>query len=292
MYQGLIVRIKQIKGEKWALCFMQRDMFPRLKNSGRLETTIRSQLDSQIEPQEQVKANIIRFKQMEIARLFNIAENFPAEALKNLFLEGNISFHLIMMKSSKTLLSNDFELREVAQDYEDCFSQISVSTGGYKTFSNNVVDAIKEASDKEDYYYLLVYNTKEAMLDKRVNIDVKVSDEKADVIHLKQFSKKTLLPITVVNFKAGRNSIKFSLINYRRTYRKNKLTGIADVKITLFDENSNKVYEEANTLSLVKEETHISVPFNQLKRGSYFIIIQVVDKLTNYTDVFSRQIKL
>ena len=291
MYRGLIARIKQIEGEKWALCFQQRDMFPRLKNSGPVETTIRNQLDSQIEPQEQVKANVIRFKQMELSRLFNIAENFPAEALKNLFLEANITFHLVLMKSSRTLLSNDFELREVAQDYEDCFRQISVSTGGHKTFSNKVVDAIKEASDKEDYYYLLVYNTKEAMLDKSVKIDVKVSNDQAEVIHLKQFSKIASLPITIANFKAQRKTIKFSLLNYQRTNIENKLTGIADVKITLFDENSNKVYEEANTLSLVKDQAHISIPFNQLERGSYFIVIQVLDKFTNHSDVFSRQIK-
>jgi len=249
-------------------------MFPRLKNSGRVETSIRNQLDSQIEPQEQVKANVIRFKQMELSRLFNIAENFPAEALKNLFLEANITFHLILMKSSRTLLSHGFELREVTQDYEDCFRQISVSTGGHKTFSNKVVDAIKEA-----------------MLDKRVNIDVKVSSDQTEVIHLKQFSKQASSPITIANFKAQRKTIRFSLLNYQRTNIENKLTGIADVKITLFDENSNKVYEEANILSLVKQETHISIPFNQLERGSYFIIIQAVDKITNHSDVFSRQIK-
>jgi hypothetical protein len=109
MYRGLIARIKQMEGEKWALCFQQRDMFPRLNSSGRVETAIRSQLDGQVEPQEQVKANVIWFKQMELSRLFNVAENFPAEALKNLFLEANITFHLILMKSSRTLLSNDFE---------------------------------------------------------------------------------------------------------------------------------------------------------------------------------------
>jgi hypothetical protein len=71
-----------------------------------------------------------------------------------------------------------------------------------------------------------------------------------------------------------------------------KLTGIADIKITISDENSNKVFDEGKTLSLIKKETHISLNFNWLKSGSYFIVIQVVDKISQETDVFSRWIDL
>lgn len=62
--------------------------------------------------------------------------------------------------------------------------------------------------------------------------------------------------------------------------------------MTLFDEDSNIAFSEAHVLSLIEEETHISIPLNQLKSGSYFLIIQVVDRITNLVDVFSRQIKL
>ena len=60
----------------------------------------------------------------------------------------------------------------------------------------------------------------------------------------------------------------------------------------VFDEKSNKVYDEAETLRLNKEEIHISIPFQKLKSGNYFIIIQVIDRVTNHKDVFSKQIKL
>ncbi len=73
---------------------------------------------------------------------------------------------------------------------------------------------------------------------------------------------------------------------------KEKITGIADIKITLFDEDSKKAFSEGKTLNLFKKETFISLNFNQLKSGSYFIIIQVIDKISNEIDVFSSAIEL
>jgi hypothetical protein len=80
-------------------------------------------------------------------------------------------------------------------------------------------------------------------------------------------------------------------VNYQREKLKDKLSGIAQVKITLFDENSNKVYDKTQTLSLINEETHISIPFNQFKSGNYFLIIQVIDRIANHVDVLSKQIE-
>jgi hypothetical protein len=189
-------------------------------------------------------------------------------------------------------VEQDFELREVAKDYEDCFRQISFSTGGHTVFSNKVVAAMEEASQTEDYYYLLVYSPKEDPAEKPLAIDVKVKKKGLDVIHLKQFLREKILPIAIVDFDSGRKTIKFSLINYQRVKTENQLSGMAQVKITLFDKDSKKVFEDAKILQLIKDETHISIPFNQLKSGPYFIIIQVVDRITNKMDVFSSQIKL
>ncbi len=292
LYRSLIKRIKQLQGEKWAFCFQQRDLFPRLKNEGPLEIEIRNQLGAAVDATEQVRARMVQAKQGELARMFDFSQNFPAQTLSDLFLEANITFHLILMKSQRSLVEKDFELREVAKDYENCFREISTSTGGYSVFSNRVVEAMEEASQTEDYYYLLVYNPKADAVDKEIEIDVNVNLRGANVIHLKQFVKEKALPISIVNFKSGRKSIKFSIVNYQKTEIEGKTRGVADVKVTLFDENSNKVYDEGNTLSLIKDETTISIPFNQLKSGGYFIVIQAVDRITNEIDVYSGLIKL
>lgn len=293
LYRSIIKRIKSTEGEKWALCFQQRELFPKLKNEGPLDREIRSWLETPSDnPLISIQQRNIRSKQMELQRLFDISGVLSAEALKNLFMEANITFHLILMKSPRTLVEKDFELREVSQDYEDCFRQISSSTGGHTALSNKVTEAMIEASQNEDYYYLLVYSPKEDPTEKPLSIDVKVKQKGLDVIHLKQFLREKILPISIVDFESGRKTIKFSLINYQRIKMESGLSGVAQVKITLFDKDSNKVFEDAKVLQLIKDQTHISIPFNQLKSGPYFIIIQVIDRLTSRVDVFSRQIKL
>ena len=293
LYRSLIKRIKTVEGEKWALCFQQREMFPKLKNEGRLERLIRDKVDTPSDdPMITTQQRNVRSMQMQLQRFFDVSGDMPTEALKNLFMEANITFHLLLLKSLRPLVEEDFELREVSQDYEDSFRQISISTGGHTVFSNKVVKAMEEASQTEDYYYLLVYSPKEDPKEKPLTIDVKVKQKGVDVIHLKQFLQEKTLPISIAQFESSRKTIKFSLINYRRVKMEDKQAGIAHVQITLFDKDSNKVFEDAKVLQLIKDQTHISIPFSQLKSGSYFIIIQVVDKITNSVDVFSKQIKL
>ena len=293
LYRSLIKRLKQLEGEKWALCFQQREMFPKLKKEGPLDREIRPWVETPSDNRMiSIQQRNIRSKQMDLQRLFDVSGNIPTESLKNLFLEANITFHLLLLKSQRPLVEKDFELREVGKDYEDCFRQISLSTGGHTVFSNKVVEAMEEASQTEDFYYILVYSPKEDPTEKPLAIDVKVKQKGVDVIHLKEFLQEKIPPIAIVNFDSGRKTIKFSLVNYQRVKMEDKLSGIAQVKIIIFDKDSNKVFEDAKVLQLVKDQTHISIPFNQLKSGSYFIIIQVVDRITNRTDVYSGQIKL
>lgn len=292
LYRNIIKRIKQMEGEKWAICLQQREMFPKLKKAGQLDNEIRNWIDSQADPMEQVKARLVQTKQQELQRTLDVSRDFPADGLRDLFMEANITFHLILLKSFRTVFAKDFELDEIASDYEDCFKKISFLTGGSSVFSNKVPEALKEAAEKEDYYYLLVYSPKETPSEKKRDIEVKVNKSGADIIYLKYVPEIAVSLITISNFEARRKTIKFSLTNYKMTKIKEKLSGIADVKITIFDENSNKVFDEGKTLNLIKKETNISLNFKQLKSGSYFIIIQAFDRISQETDVISRDIKL
>lgn len=292
LYQSIIKRIKQMEGEKWAICFLQREMFPRLKKGGRLDNEIRTWTDSQLDPMYQVKARLVKTKQQELRRVFDVYQNFPAEGLREIFMEANITFHLIALKSLRVSFFQDFDLREIAQDYEDCFREISRSTGGSSAFSNKVSQALKEATEAEDYYYLLVYSPDEDQSGKKREIEVKVKKSGVNIFYMKKVPEIGVPPISITDFKAGKRTIKFSLINYKMTKIEEKLTGIADVKITIFDEDSNKVFDEGKTLSLIKKETDISLKLDMLKSGSYFIIIQVTDRISQETDVLSGDIKL
>jgi hypothetical protein len=188
-------------------------------------------------------------------------------------------------------LEENWEMDEVGEDYEDSLRKISAATGGYLGFSNKAVEALKEAVELEDFHYLLVYQPKEGAGRKERRIEVKVRREEVDVISLKNYIEP-VVPMTISAVEAGEQAIRFALVHYQMTSINGRWRGLADVKITIFDDRSNKVFEEGKALELVQKETHISLHFPQLKPGDYFLIIQAVDKVANQTDVYSGMIKL
>jgi hypothetical protein len=292
-YQGLLKKIKAVNAEKWVLCFQQRELFPKLKNHGRLEEAINMLISRhQVDPQDQTNAQMIRNMQNRLQESFEISKKFPSDRMKDLFMEAGATFHLILMKSPKTLLSPDLELQEVAQDYEACFREISRSTGGYLTFSNKAMEALKEASEKEDYHYLLVYQPKGPLETRGKNIEVKVHREGARVYSLKQYIKSEGPIIAIADVRAGRKTLRFTLKNYALTNTEKGERGAAEVRVTLFDDQSNAAFSERKILDMVRSESQITLNLSQLKPGAYFLIIDVLDKITNEKDVYSGSIKL
>jgi len=207
-------------------------------------------------------------------------------------MEAEITFHLILMKSPKTLLSEDLDLKEVAQDYEECFRDISRSTGGFLTFSNKALDALKDAAEKEDYYYLIAYQSKAPLEARGKNIEVKVRREGAKVYNLKQLLKLGSPAVKITDVQAGRKTLKFCLKNYTMIKTEKGAQGIVEVSVMVFDDRSEKAFSEAKVMDIVKEEIHITINLDILKQGPYFLIIDALDKITGEKDVYSSIIDL
>jgi len=292
LYRSLLQRIRTQAGDKWVILFEQRQMFPRLRRQGPLEVEIRTILDSQTDPQGQSLARQIQTMQLNLQKSMDIVKSFPSEALRELFLQAGVTFHQIMMKSGRVLDSQDFELTDVGEDYEDCYRRISVATGGSSVFSNKVAEAIKEASVWEDYHYLLAYAPQDPSGTKERKIEVKVGQKSVDVISLKQYIAAGKSTIVIADFKAGQKAIRFNLKDYARVATEGKTVGSAAVRITIFNDRSEQVFADGKTLELVKDETKISLSFPQLPTGSYFIIIDALDRTTGAKDVYSEAIRL
>jgi hypothetical protein len=71
-----------------------------------------------------------------------------------------------------------------------------------------------------------------------------------------------------------------------------KEMGIADIKVTVFNDKSEIVFDESKTLDMERSEIKISLSFNWLASGNYFVIIQAIDKITNEQDVFSSPLRI
>jgi VWFA-related protein len=292
LYRSLLQRIRTLPGDKWVLLFEQRQMFPKLRRQGPIENEIRTILDNQTDPQGQALARQIQTMQLNLQKSMNIVQGFPSETLRELFLQAGITFHHIMMKSGRVLDSQDFELTDVGEDYEDCYRRISVATGGASVFSNKVAEAIQAASVREDYHYLLAYTPQDPSGAKERKIEVKVGRKDVDVVSLKQYVAAGRPLIAIADFKSGGQAIRFVLRDYARIPTEGKTVGSAAVRITIFNDKSEQVFADGKTLELVMDETKISLNFPQLRPASYFIIIDVLDRTTGAKDVYSGAIRL
>ncbi len=291
-YQALTRKIRTIEAEKWAICFQQRDLFPELKSASRLETEIRNWVDSQITPEDQIRARMVQARHQDLQRRLALSDLVSPDLFRDIFLSADVTFHLVLLKSFRTLQDQDFELEEVGQDYEESFRKISRATGGYLAFSNRPAEALQEAVQTEDYHYLLVFSPAENSAQRKREIEVRVKRSGAEVSYLKNYVAPGPPAMTIANVKSGAKVLSFSLLHYLMGKSEGKTKGLAEVKITIFDDQSKNVFDDGKTLDLIKKETHISLNFGQLKSGDYFVIIQATDRLANEQDVYSGLIRL
>ncbi len=291
-FQTLIKRLKVVEGDKWAIAFQQREMFPKIRKASNLDNEIRGWVESQADPQQQVEARLVQARQQELQRTFDFSGRINSTALSDLFLAADFTFHLILMKSSRTVFSQDLELKEVGQDYEEAMTRISRSTGGYSAFSNLATEVLQDAAELEDYHYLLVYSPTETSGAKKREIEVRVKRSGVDVAYLKNYLEAGPLPVSISDFKVSGKVISFAIRNCQMTKVNDQRRGVASVKITIYDEASNKVFDEGKTLDVFKDETRISLNFGWLNPGNYFIVVEAADLVAKQADVYSGLIKL
>jgi VWFA-related protein len=292
LYKSIAGRMGKLDGDKWAICFQQREVFPRIKNQGRLTEELRQALDSQegVDP----RASQVLSQRQALERSFNVNDNFPGAKIQELFTQANVTFHLLLMKpvsAQAGSLSEDMDLGEVRAEYEDTLRKISRATGGLTVFSNKVIDTLKEASAKLDQYYLLVYQPKKGLVSPENKIDVRVRKEGIEVVSLKERTPAKAGGITIYDFEAGSRSIAFRLKGYERAPLEWKEQGRAAVKVTVFDEQSAMVFEKETSLNLVADTIRVSLDFPSLPPGSYLVLIEAYDVVSGEKALSSRAVR-
>ncbi len=287
LYETLLRRVRTFEGERWALCFQQRDMFPMIKSSSRLDIAIENWAGAQVEPQDQVKARLVQAKRDDLRRSFDLRSSLSPDVLSDLFLGADMPFHLILLKPFRTVFSENFELREVGQEYEAMLKAISIATGGQCDFSNRPVDVLREAVRKEDYHYLLVYSGQELPDGEERTTEVRVDRKGVDVIYLKRPFDHGRDLIAISGVKSRGMGLSFSIAGYRMPSVDGRPRGSAFVKLVLYDDATKKVFDEARTIELDKETTLISLDLKRLGPGDYFCIIDAVDLITGERDVYN-----
>jgi len=261
-------------------------MFPQMKNMARLDTDLRTWLESQIAPEQQVRARLVVSRMDELKREFNITKAVPTEALREIFLRAGVPFHLVLMRSPRLISDEDFELREVGQDYEDALKQISRATGGYLAFNNNALEALKEAADVEDYHYVLVYSGKPGRTPAKREIKVRVHREGVEVISLKNYVPPAPPSLVVSAVTVEKGTLSFAVSGCLMTGGNDGRHGRSEVRVTIYDRDGKTVFDQGKILEIAKRETRISLDPG-VGRGDFFVAIRAIDLLANLEDTYS-----
>jgi VWFA-related protein len=295
LYKDIAGKIGRLPGEKWAICFQQRNMFPVLRSHGRLEYEIERFMGQVNAPEEQVLARTFQNEYEQLQKSMDVAKNFPGQALRDLFADANITFHVLLMKSFAHQLgsdSQDYDLRDIQAEYEDTLRRISRSTGGLTEFSNAARETLKQAAAKEDRYYLVAYQPKDKRAGIERTIDVRCRRAGVEVVALKKYIGAGAPSIEISGFQARGKKIGFDVGKYGKSVLNWREVGRVLIKITVLDGESKKVFEESRGLELSKETTHLDLELKKLAAGDHYIIIEAVDLVTGGKDVFSRPIGL
>jgi VWFA-related protein len=282
-YENLVKRIQGLEGERWAIFLQQREMFPMIRDLSRLDVLIRSFLADQVDPEKQVQARLVQTAWDQLKTDMALSGAVAPEELRDVFMRGGMTFHLILMSSQQTLDDEDLSLKEVGQDYEEGLRQISRATGGLLEFNNRPLVALRQAAEREDYHYVLVYQAKNNDPNAKRELKVKVRREGVEVISLKNYlpAAAPLPPPLVSEFKAENGMISFKISRCRMTGGRNRNQGQAEVQITILDARGTSVFEEKKTIGMDKKEKTIRINLSGGPSGEYEVVIRVVDLLTN-----------
>lgn len=291
-YKYVADRMQRLDGDKWAICFQQRALFPKLRS----QTRLTEELDRLgFNDSADTRSRLVKSQLDTLEQSFDVNNEFPGEKIRELFTTANVTFHVLLMKPVGLQAGLNDELMEsgdVGAEYEDTLRRISRVTGGLTIFSNKVIDTLKEASTKLDQYYLLVYQPKKGLTSPENKIEVRVRKEHVEVISLKERTPVKAEGITIFDFEAGPKSIAFRLKNYARAPLEWKERGRAAIKVTIFDDQSAKVFFKETTLDLVAETIRLSLDLNAPPPGSYFVVIEAYDVVSGDKAVFSSSIVL
>ena len=149
--ERLAAALKAVEAEKWALLFLQNERLPLLHRDSRLlrdapmlQETITELKRFMNETEKQVK-------------LGSDVTSYLRD-LRPLFVGANATYHVFLSDAvGETLGDEHLQWQPVFSSWEGAFRQISADTGGRVSDTTRLGEALRQAAEKEDVYYVLTF---------------------------------------------------------------------------------------------------------------------------------------
>ncbi|MCP5102419.1 MAG: hypothetical protein GY950_03520 [bacterium] len=175
--------LKDVDLEKWGMVFYQENVFPHF-DMVKIDGTLRRDgYENEVMKMKQFMMNF-RMK----TRLPNFSF-FNMEKIKQAFVNGETTFHVLWMNTKKTLEMESavFEVQDVFSGWMETFKGISRVTGGEVIRANKLKETLEKVVDREDIFYRITYKPALVKDEKeKREITVKVRGDGLKVFHLKR----------------------------------------------------------------------------------------------------------
>lgn len=292
--------LKNMKMEKWVIVFQQREVFPQFKGRSRIEERIRRWITGR---PNSPTAPLLEQMLIKLKYSFKVGHGFPLEEIKEAFFKANATFHVLLFRTLKdSSLSQDFEFSEAVSDYEQSFREISNATGGSVILTNKLSESLQEVTRRKDVYYILSFTPAHSH-DSNSKIKVTAADPQGNrslntyyVKNLKlnpsaASEEESKFNVDVAGFSFKDRELNCYLVNYLRKKIEGKVIGVLEVRLMVMEkETETIVYNKSRILEARDKKTKMQIRFNTLKKGHYHLILDVGDKLTNKTRIFTEEI--
>lgn len=156
-------QVKKLHGQKYVFFFYQREYRPSLN-----VTSDDPNLNSKLQ---------------DLFLFYNKETKLNTERISQMFADSSLLFNFIYMDYKPPRLSG-VEMKELAGNVKDVFSDIAYATGGISDDSPNPTAAFQKTSDVTSNSYILYYSPKNYTADgKYRKIEIKLKNKKYKILH-------------------------------------------------------------------------------------------------------------
>ncbi|MEN8222322.1 MAG: hypothetical protein ABFR36_03600 [Acidobacteriota bacterium] len=296
-YYNFARYLQKIEKEKWVINFYQIEMFPKLKRTGEMMQSIKSmisQLQGSNRGEDVFHSRALSGLLMKINIALNATTDFPAEEISKLFYKVNTVFHSIFINTTKTILSQDLEYKRISSNLENSFREITERTGGSLISSGNISKSVKKLTEKEDILYMLTYTPDEGKKAGKIRVTTKNSaykviyDNNMRDKYIERYfrNKESNIPaVSVEEAKLDGKTLFIKIKDYFWRKENGRRLGKLNIHIQVVSSSGRVYFNQTRTIVADKKSFSVSLNLRNLEKGEYSIVVDVLDLLTEKTDM-------
>ncbi|MCJ7524618.1 MAG: hypothetical protein MUP71_05260 [Candidatus Aminicenantes bacterium] len=270
--ERLAAALKAVEAEKWALLFLQNERLPLLHRDSRLLRDA---------PMSQDTITKLKRFMDETERQVKLGSDVTSylRDLRPLFVGANTTYHVFLSDAAGEMRSNeDLQWQPVFSSWEGAFRQISADTGGRVSNTTRLGEALRQAAEKEDIYYVLTFEPGPGE-DRRRRLQIEMKRPGLKAVFSRKLELGEVFPLKIQALEWREGKLTVSLADYQRTYGDAGLKGRLRVGVRAHVRGGDPLAVEKEILA-GEPAVDVEMALHFPEPGSYQVHVEVQDLLT------------